>query len=310
MLRSVQRRQRGVAIITAMLLVAAAIAAVVPGAVADRIAIARMAKLYDVTQARMLARGIEVWAGQVVLKDGRTSLNDHLGESWAKRVDNVPVQGAVVAGALSDQQGLFNINTLLVDGRPEPLAVERFERLLAHLGIDEAVVGAVLDWLDSDEEARVPGGAESVYYLRGEAPYRVSNQPMALVSELMLVAGINMASYSQLRPYVTALPIRTSINVNTAPLAVLRAVLSEPDEVALRQFVQQRGAEPITDFEMLRRHALFANFGTELDGLGVGSDWFRLDGNIALRRATIEHHAILHRSEDSVKVVQRWSGAP
>ena len=82
-------RQRGAAVLTALLLVSAAVAAVVPNSVGERVAVARTAKLADLAQLRLMARGVERWAGMMLERDGKKSLLDHTGESWNRKVDNI-----------------------------------------------------------------------------------------------------------------------------------------------------------------------------------------------------------------------------
>ena len=67
-------RQRGAAVLTALLLVAAAITAVVPNSV--WVSVWRLLELpssLDLAQLRLMARGVERWAGAVLVRDGRNS---------------------------------------------------------------------------------------------------------------------------------------------------------------------------------------------------------------------------------------------
>ena len=303
-----RQRQRGAAVLTALLLVAAAITAVVPNSVGERVAVARTAKLADLAQLRLMARGVERWAGAVLVRDGRNSLFDHTGESWNRKVDNLPVEGGTASGQITDEQGRFNLNDLLTDGLPDPLRVERFRRLLEHLQLNPMLADAVLDWIDKDELVRMPGGAESASYLAKQHPYRAANAPIIMTSELLLVEGFSQASFLALEPYVSALPFRASINVNTASATILRAMVPDIDDMRLRQFLTERRDAPIENVGELREHPLFSGQGTELDGLGTGSDWFRVEAALNLRRARLEHTALLLRRDDETRVWQRWSG--
>ena len=301
-------RQRGAAVLTALLLVSAAVAAVVPNSVGERVAVARTAKLADLAQLRLMARGVERWAGMMLERDGKNSLLDHTGESWNRKVDNIPAEGGTASGHITDEQGRFNLNDLMSDGRPDPLQVERFRRLLEKLDLNPALSDAVIDWIDKDELVRVPGGAESATYLAKQQPYRAANAPMTMTSELLLIEGFSQASYVVLEPYISALPFRASINVNTASATVLRAIIPSIDESGLRQFLAERHYAPIESLDELRAHPLFSVEGIELDGLGTGSDWFRVEATLNLRRARLEHKALLLRSDDATRVWQRWSG--
>ena len=53
----------------------------------------------------------------------------------------------------------------------------------------EEIVNSILDWIDSDEEARV-GGAESIYYEGLEVPYACRNAPLESIEELLQIQGV------------------------------------------------------------------------------------------------------------------------
>src|SRR5690606_9440832 len=129
----------------------------------------------------------------------------------------------------------------LLDGPTEnPNAVLQFRRLLQLLELDERLVNALLDWLDPDINARFPEGAEDDHYLRLEPPYRAANAPLTHVSELRLVAGYEAEVVARLRPYVTALPQATALNVNTAPALLLATLVEGMGLVEAEGLVQTR----------------------------------------------------------------------
>ncbi|HUQ77153.1 MAG TPA: type II secretion system minor pseudopilin GspK, partial [Burkholderiales bacterium] len=77
------KRQRGTAVIMAMLIVAAA-ATLVSGALWQQSALIRETENeLQYAQARWLIRGAIDWAGVILREDARTSSLDHLGEPWA-----------------------------------------------------------------------------------------------------------------------------------------------------------------------------------------------------------------------------------
>jgi general secretion pathway protein K len=55
-------------------------------------------------------------------------------------------------------------------------------------------------------------------------PYRTANQALSSVSELAALEGMDKLTFNALEPHITALPGRTSINVNTATGAVLQSL--------------------------------------------------------------------------------------
>lgn len=233
-------RQRGVAVVLAMGVVAfatiAATALVVTGA-----AWSRRTELYaGHAQAQLVLRAGVDWARSVLNDDARTSVVDHLGEPWALRLAPVPVDNGRLAGYIEDQQGAFNLNNLVSDGRVVPAQLACFRRLLAILGLSAGLADALADWLDADAEPQSPDGAEDRYYLALSPPYLAANRPLTDVAEIALVRGFDASAYARLRPFVTALPRRTAVNVNTATPEVLAAVVGGLSLDGARALVAQR----------------------------------------------------------------------
>ena len=131
-------RQRGVAVITAMLVVAIATMLAVNlmwDATLDQ---RRTLAALSADQGLMFLQGAEAWAGDILRQDLVDSPEaDHLGEEWAVELPPLPVEGGVITGRLEDLQGRFNLNNLVDNtGREDALAVAQFERLLALVGLD------------------------------------------------------------------------------------------------------------------------------------------------------------------------------
>jgi general secretion pathway protein K len=165
---------------------------------------------------------------------------DHLGEPWALRLPPVPVDNGELAGQIDDQQGAFNLNNLVRNGALSPPHLVQFRRLLQILGLPDALAGSLVDWLDADHELQPQGGAEDGYYQGLQPPYLAANRPLIDVAELALVRGFDEAVRARLRPFVTALPRFTAVNVNTASPEVLAAAVRELDLDDARALTAQR----------------------------------------------------------------------
>jgi len=227
--------QRGVALITALLVIALVTAAAVAMASRQQLDIRRTANTLQRDQAYVYAEGAEIMARAVLAKDDPSK--DHKEEDWGKSGVTIPLQGGLLTGTLEDVQGRFNLNNVMKGTAVSLPDVERLKRLLQILKAKSTgedvwksaepgdLANAVRDWIDPD--SNVDGGAEDSDYLQKERPYRAANAPMASTSELLLVRGFTPAIYREVAPYVTALPEHTKINVNTAKLDVLRTL--DPD---------------------------------------------------------------------------------
>jgi general secretion pathway protein K len=293
------RASRGVALITALLVVAIAALAATALLGSTRIAIQRTAALRDSEQAGWVARGVEAWVLGILDKDRRDSQRDGLDEDWARPVDYLPVDHGHVRGAVVDLEGRFNLNNLLDPARaPEYRA--QFERLVAALPAElqapRGLAAALADWADPDQNPTFPDGAEDSAYLGLAPPYRTADQPFTVVSELLAVRGVTPELYAALREMVSALPGTTTVNVNTAPEAVLRALSkSAPDEGKFRPFLERRAEQPVENrAEIFDRTGLAADAAPYVD---VRSRHFQIQGEVFVGSSRVALYSLIRRPD-------------
>jgi len=242
-----RHRQSGLAAVTAVLVVAIA-------ASAASVMLAQQSATLD--QARLIAARAQAdqyalagldWARGVLDADSKAAGNvDSLDEGWAQPIVGLPVERAMVAGAITDEQGKFNLNNLVnAAGQKSDADVLVFQRLLASLGLSPDLAFAVVDWIDADSDLSGSAGAEDPYYLAQARPYRAPNAPMAQVEELYRVRGFDAASVAKLKPFVAALDRGTRVNVNTASIPVLAAILQGVSEDKIARLVERRKVLPL-----------------------------------------------------------------
>jgi general secretion pathway protein K len=238
-------QSRGAAIISALLVVALVAITATALLAQQSQALTRTEASVGRAQVRAYANTALHWTRGILFDD--TSPNDHLGEPWARGLAALPVDSAVISGTLQDEQGRFNLNNLVgADKKASDRDVLVFRRLLTKLSLQPELADAVVDWIDDDLETR-PNGAEDAYYLALPVPYRTAKGPMVSAEELLRVRGFDEKTFKRLRPFVTALPVRTSINLNTAPEEVLYAVLDKVPEPDLGRILTERAAKPFKD---------------------------------------------------------------
>ncbi len=304
-----RRRERGVALITALLIVALATAAAVAMASRQHLDIRRTTNVLEFGQAGFFASGVEDWAGQVLRRDREKNATDHLGEDWATILPPIDVEGGQIAGRIEDLQGRFNLNNLIKGDKADPVALERFRRLLAALEMEPELAAAVVDWLDADIDPVFPGGAEDDTYLGREVPYRTANGPMVSPSELLLVEGMTIEHYQALAPFVAALPAGTAINVNTAPPEVLMALAEGMTMSDAEALVEGRGDKGFASVEEMFQHDVLAGRQAVPEGLDVKSEYFLVQGQVAIGRVLSTRTAVLHRSErGAIRTLLRAQG--
>ena len=237
------RRQRGIAVITAILIVAVAASAATV-MLAQQSAVLDQAMLVAArAQADLYGQAGLDWARGVLAQDAAASSADSVDEAWAKPIAGLPVERALVAGSIGDEQGKLNLNNLVANGQKSAADIAAFGRLLASLGLAPQLAEAVVDWIDADGDLAGGAGAEDGYYLALPRPYRAANVPMVQVEELYRVRGFDAAAVAKLKPHVTALGERTKVNVNTASEAVLAAVLGDKAD-KLAELLRARRAKP------------------------------------------------------------------
>ena len=230
-------RQRGIAIITAMLVVALGTITMVAITSRQQLDLQRERNEGVIQMARDLATSGERFAAALLYRDRQEALRentDSLDDDWAQTIPPVPIDAAAIQGCIVDLQGHFNLNNLVdAAGNPQAAYVEQLARLFAGLNIEATKVQAVVDWVDADVNALTPDGAEDDYYTGLDPAYRAANRPFASVSELQLVKGFDpqveqeREDYELLVPHLAALPTSggpTPVNVNTATPEVISSI--------------------------------------------------------------------------------------
>lgn len=295
-------RERGLAAITAILIVAVA-------ASTAALMLAQQGAMLDQTgmvasraQADAYAQAGVDWARGVLAADGKDV--DGLNEGWAQPMAGLPVERAVVSGFIVDEQGKFNLNNLVQGGAKSDADFAVFSRLLAHVGLAPELAEAVLDWVDTNGDLAGPGGAEDAYYLSLPRPHRAANQPMQQVEELYRVRGFDAKAVARLRPYVTALPQRTSINANTAPEGLLVALLPDVPRDQMAALVAARAKTPFPSKDaIVAATKPKGNPGTINTHLDVKSAFFQVSVQVAQDEALVAGDALLERKANAGTVM-------
>jgi len=148
---------------------------------------------------------------------------------------------------ITDEDGRLNINA----ATPPQL-----KNIFLAAGVDntdaDAIVNSIMDWRDTDD-LHMLNGAEEDYYQALPEPYSCKDGPMDSVEELLLVKGMtpdifkgskggqDEKTYEGVVQYFTVMNTGV-ININTAPQAVLEAVLGID---AAKSILMQRETGPV-----------------------------------------------------------------
>lgn len=299
--RRMPRRQRGVALLVALLVVA--LATILIAALLDRgeLAYARTRNALRGEQAEAYAQGLEAYAAQVLLSPQRQGADTNA-SPWALPLPPQPVPGGLIGATMRDLNGCFNLNNLAPDAARRDDWRRVFDALLGQLGLDLKIADAVQAWLGAGEQD------DTNAYLAQPVPYRPRHGPFAHVSELRLVNGVSAEAYARLAPHVCALPPGTKLNVNTAGVPLLASIGGGAIPPAIAQRLWNGGRANFSD---LRSFAQEAGLGRPLDGAmyDVSSRYFLARGDIVLDGVPFAFFSLIEQRQGVVRVLARSRGA-
>ena len=275
--RAFHSLQTGMAVITAMLLVALAASAATFLLWRQHVWLRQVESIAARAQADTLARAAIEWR----VRSG-------------SKAATVPfAEAAAIETVVSDPQGLFNLNNVVRAGKPSEPDIAIFRRLLAMLKLPEALADALVDAIDSDSDTTFPGGAEDLDYLAMDPPRRAPNRLLLDVSSLGRVKGFTAEAVARLTPFVTALPESNALNVNSAPAEVLLALIPGLDQGTARAVVGERAAKPFDSIEAFRAKLPDSVQLPQNVALGISSNYYVVSSRVQLERAVANHRALV-----------------
>lgn len=293
------KRQRGVAIITALLIVV--IAATISITISTRLQldVRRTANLIAQDQAWFYLMAAEEWSQRILREDKKESSTDDLNEAWAFELPPLPVTGGTIQGRLTDLQACINVNSLISDSGINLVTEKRLKQLFKNLGLNPDLTQAIIDWIDFDLETSNPGGAEDGYYLNLPKPYHTANTGLQSITELRLIKGFEDPKiYQTVAPYLCAYNSggnEIAINVNTASAEVLQSLSEKMTETLARDIIERRQDEPFNDIKEFTGFSGLKDIIKETRQLSTGSDYFLLRTQAVIGQANKLMYSIIFR---------------
>jgi general secretion pathway protein K len=308
------RQQRGAALLAAMLTVAL-VAIFATGALWQQWRTVEVeAAERQRTQARWLLTGALDWARVILREDARAgdvnAPTDHLAEPWAiplqearlssflsalpdgsgnNAADDQLAQQVVLSGQIIDLQSRLNVTNLLVGEQLDATSVLAFERLFNTLNVP----------------------AEQLRLLTSNllAAQRQSNASALMPQRVGQLGwlGLSPQALQTLAPYITVLPTRTAVNLNTASVPVLFASVPGLSLADAQRLAQQRERQhwPSVDAfqKALGRSANLAGSHS------VNSRFFEVLGRLRMPQTALQERSWLQRDNADLKVLWRESGS-
>ncbi len=294
-------------------------------------------------QSNWILTGALDWSRLILREDARSGGADHLAEPWAVPLSEARLSSflsvdknasdtereAFLSGRISDLQARLNVANLVEGGAVSPAAKVQFTRLFELLGlpIEELtqLAQALVDAAKSNPEqaaATPPAGAASSP-ATATAPVEGAVAPQSAATtpplpdgpnaltplfpqriEQLVWLGLSPQTLAVLMPYITLLPTRTTVNVNTASAQVISASTPGLDMATALSIV---GTRDRSHFRTL------ADAGKQLgrDEVkfsetqhSVASRFFEVHGQLRLDQTTVEERSVLQR--DGLVVTTIW----
>ncbi len=270
------------------------------------------------SQARWLLTGALDWARVILREDARagdaSAPTDHLAEPWAVPLqearlstflaalpdatgaaspnpveDNALSQQVLLSGRISDMQARLNVTNLLNGEQLDTTTVLMFERLFTALGLPASQLQGLTHGLLA---AQRQGSTAPLM------PQRVSQ---------LTWLGLPANTVQVLAPYITVLPVRTPINLNTASATVLLASVPGLSLSDAQRLMQQRERQHWASLDAFQKALGRA---VSLDSnYSVNTRYFEVLGQLRMPHTTLQERSLVQRDLAELKVLWRESGS-
>jgi general secretion pathway protein K len=180
----------------------------------------------------------------------------------------------------------------------------------------EALLDALSDWVDKDDDERKQG-AEEPYYRTQDPPYACRNNQVGCPEELLLIKGMTSkivygdAEHEGILNYITVAGDDGKINLNTAPLPVLQALSPEMTSELAQELIDfrkdQKRKEVLSKVDWYRQvHWLPATINLGNDLLTVTSKNFQIRASAAIHQYSRTGIGMLLRAENKEQSLLCW----
>ena len=340
--RIAKRGERGVALLAAMLTVTL-VATFAAAALWQQW---RAVEVETAERARMQASWVLIgaidWSRLILGEDGRGGGADHLAEPWAvpleearltsflasdKNVSSDALEGlpdAFLSGRIVDAQSKLNVLNLVDGGKPVPAAVAAFTKLFSRLGLPPQELSAMTASLQralpiaatitntttntttTTSTSAATTTTTTSQSTNASAPSADAPLLPQQVAQLVWL-GLSRSTVTALEPYITILPVRTPININTAGPEVLYASMPKLDMAGAQRLVSLRARSYFKTLGEATDMVANAQF---VDGQqSVSTDYFEILGKLRLDRTWVEERSLVRRNGFEVTILWRERGA-
>lgn len=263
-------------------------------------------------QAGWILAGALDWARLILREDARSGTTDHLDEPWAVPLREARLSSflsssggaagealprdAFLSGTITDAQARLNLRNLVDGGRVSGDDLRRFARLFEFLGLPQRELQALAENLRFALDASPDNRSAAQAPL---APQRVAHAEWL---------GLSPATRRALEPFVTWLPQRTPVNLNTAPAEVVMAALPGLDMGTAQRLVARRAGRPFATLADAAQAAGLPLSALDDGAFSVSSRFFEVRGQLRLDERVVAEHSLVQRDGQDVRTLWRLRG--
>lgn len=272
----------------------------------------RTSLLVRTTDAEFYMQGSILWAIEQLRVDLTKKKPDTI-------VDAIPLQSPVnevngykISSKITDMQARLNLNNLTT-----PEAQNDFKQLIKLVApqTDEqkinVLMSALADWMRQGQVQN----EYNKYYMNLSPPYRAAHRLFVSASELRLVKGMTSELFNALQPYITALPVATKINVQTASAVVLATLSPGMNLDTGRAIEKARLQTKLTSTQVFLNLDNVKNHNPPPESkITVVSDYFLVETTATIEKQQVVLYTLLERSgnetKNAAKIIWQSKGLP
>ncbi|MCJ0764938.1 type II secretion system minor pseudopilin GspK [Variovorax terrae] len=263
-------------------------------------------------QAAWVLTGALDWARLILREDARSGGADHLAEPWAvplkearlssflaadqdKAADNTTdMQDAFLSGQITDLQSRLNVFNLVNNNQVSEPDFKAFAKLFELLGLPPQQLMTLAGNLRLALSTESSAGAAAPL-----APQRV---------EQLVWLGLSPQVVAVLQPYITLLPARTPVNINTASAEVIYASVPGLELADAQRLVAERDRAHFRTLSDAGK--LIGDLASRLsEGQhAVATRFFEVYGRLRLEQTVVQERSVLQRDGIDVKTLWRERG--
>ena len=298
--------QRGAALLSAMLVVTLVATIAAAGVWQQWRGVEVEAAERQRQQSAWVLVGALDWARLLLRIDAQSPGADHLAEPWAVPLQEARLSSflaqdqstsadldleAFLSGAIVDGQSRLNVRNLAQDGKLSESALQAFSKLYEMLGLPAQELLSLAEGV----RAAADNSPENATDFAPLMPQRVG-QLQAL--------GVSEQSIALLEPYITVLPERSALNLNTASAEAIYASVPELDLASAQRLVQEREKSHFKTLVDVGQ--MFPQIAGQFkdDEHSVSSKYFEVMGALRLGDTTVQERSLVRR--DGLNVRVQW----